>query len=128
MDAHQSQRRGLCQYHDPDDWFASTAKGRHAAARICLNCPIIVECAQKALSYRATDGVFAGVSLPNISDGKGLKAADNQLRAVIDRYSNMPPEAQLRSELIREAIRYATTVTGKKLSLSASQDEDGLVA
>jgi len=85
---------GLCEYEDPDTWFRGYSGERESAA-ICTNCPIIVACAQNALRFGATDGVWASVAMPGARDVTALKAARAQLREVIARYRNQPPALRL---------------------------------
>ncbi|MCA2304864.1 WhiB family transcriptional regulator [Mycobacterium intracellulare] len=97
---------GLCFYDDPDNWFRKYS-GEQEAAAICANCPIIVTCAQNALRFGVTDGVWASVAMPGARNVAELNAARAQLSAVIDRYQHQSPESHQRSLRIRQAVHFA---------------------
>lgn len=97
---------GLCQYDDPDNWFRKYS-GEQEAAAICTNCPIIVSCAQNALRFGVTDGVWASVAMPGARNVAELDAARARLSAVIARYQRQSPESQQRALRIRQAVHFA---------------------
>lgn len=98
---------GLCEYvDDPDGWFKAH-KGAREAARICANCPVIVNCGERALRLGITDGVWAGVVMPGARNADALEAARARLREAIAHYRHQPPELRLRSLLIRQALHFA---------------------
>jgi WhiB family transcriptional regulator, redox-sensing transcriptional regulator len=97
---------GLCEYEHPDNFFRANS-GAREAARICTNCPVIVSCAEKALSLGVADGVWATVVMPGGRNAAALEAARARLREVIDRYRHQPPELRLRSLQIRRAMHFA---------------------
>lgn len=100
---------GLCQYEDLDNWFSRSPRIQREAKAICANCPIIASCAQKALDRDATNGIWASVYLPGISDTEGLEAARARLRDVIARYRYQPVELRQRALRIRQAVHFAAT-------------------
>lgn len=100
---------GLCQYEDVDNWFSGSPRIQREAKAICANCPIIAKCAQQALDLDVTNGIWAGVLLPGISDAKGLTAARARLGDVIARYRHQPVELRQRSLRIRQAVHFAAT-------------------
>ena len=100
---------GLCEYEDFDNWFSRSPRIQREAKAICTNCPIIADCAQRALDRDATNGIWASVYLPGISDAEGLEAARTRLRDVITRYKHQPAELRQRSLRIRQAVHFAAT-------------------
>lgn len=58
---------GLCaprpeQRHSPLLWFPNNGAGVAAAQRVCLDCPVQIECLEYALERRIDHGVWGGVS------------------------------------------------------------------
>lgn len=47
---------------DPETWFSDNSRQRDAAARLCRDCPLRVECADHALQKRIPHGVWGGTT------------------------------------------------------------------
>jgi len=97
---------GLCEFDHVDRWFKANKRAREAA-RICLNCPIIVACGEKALQLGVTDGVWASVEMPGARNAADLEDARAKLREVIARFRHQSPQSRLRSLRIRQAVHFA---------------------
>lgn len=119
---------GLCQYEDVDNWFSKSPRIQREAKAICGNCPIIASCALKALDLNVTNGIWAGVLLPGISDAQGLTAAQALLRDVIARNRHQPVELRQRSLRIRQAVHFAATQRESRIRTPRPKDNTGPAA
>jgi Transcription factor WhiB len=81
-----------CDSADPDTFFpqASDTKAARRAQELCLDCPILLECALEAIplvqARDMADCVIAAVHLPGetaLRDKKARKRAVEQLAAVV---------------------------------------------
>lgn len=52
----------LCRQTDPELWFPEKGYTPHAAKRICLSCPVRVECRDYGLRNREPYGVWGGLT------------------------------------------------------------------
>ena len=53
---------GLCRGASPVDFFPSTGAGVDAARRVCMQCPVRVQCLDYALNHQIDHGVWGGTS------------------------------------------------------------------
>ncbi|MGN7133410.1 WhiB family transcriptional regulator [Rhodococcoides corynebacterioides] len=70
-----------CLNHDPDLFFPSDpSNDRYAnfrdAAEVCERCPVIAQCARRALDGREVHGIWAGVNM----SGRGAARVDRYER------------------------------------------------
>lgn len=56
--------KAVCKGDDTDTWFPQAANtlGVLAAKEACFGCPVMLACAQHALTHRIDDGVWGGLS------------------------------------------------------------------
>lgn len=54
--------RAACREHPPSLFFPSDGVGVEAAARVCVGCPVRLECLEYALLNRLRHGVWGGCS------------------------------------------------------------------
>ena len=54
--------RARCRGHAPQEFFPSDGVGVERAKKLCVQCPVKVECLEYALSYRIDHGVWGGCS------------------------------------------------------------------
>jgi WhiB family redox-sensing transcriptional regulator len=54
--------RGSCRGMNPSVFFPSDGAGFEAAQRICMECPVRVECLEYALANRIEQGAWGGTS------------------------------------------------------------------
>lgn len=53
---------GLCSQVDGDLWFPEKGGSTRDAKRICLSCPVLVECRSYALAHEERFGIWGGLS------------------------------------------------------------------
>lgn len=59
---HQWMLRALCRGRAPSEFFPSDGVGVEVAQRVCVECPVKVECLEYALEHRIDHGVWGGCS------------------------------------------------------------------
>lgn len=98
---------GLCAYVNPDYWFTSNVPRITRQARdLCLQCPVIASCAQRAIDLEATHGMWASVTLPGARSPKALEEARDKLRDVIERNREQPAALRRRSVELRRSMYF----------------------
>lgn len=99
----RARNAGLCSYSNPEIWFDHLRA--EEAKRICGNCPLRQQCAQRALDRGVTDGVWAGVRLPGLhAPAEERDVALRQLRMVAAAMRHQPESHRERTLALREAI------------------------
>jgi hypothetical protein len=56
--------QAACTRHEPEDWFPhpTNLAAIDAAKQVCFRCPVMLDCAQYALTTRQETGVWGGLS------------------------------------------------------------------
>lgn len=54
--------RARCRGADPSEFFPSDGVGVEQAQRVCVDCPVRLECLEYALRHRIDHGVWGGCS------------------------------------------------------------------
>ncbi len=56
------QLKGLCRDYDPEPWFSTKVNEQRIAKKICLGCPVILQCREWALDKHEFFGVWGGMT------------------------------------------------------------------
>ncbi|MGH9023160.1 MAG: WhiB family transcriptional regulator [Acidimicrobiia bacterium] len=59
---HGWMRHAMCREHLPSFFFPSDGVGVEVAKRVCVQCPVRIECLEYALVNRIDHGVWGGCS------------------------------------------------------------------
>ncbi len=59
---HAWMRTASCRGRSPGEFFPSDGVGVERAKKLCVQCPVKVECLEYALTYRIEHGVWGGAS------------------------------------------------------------------
>jgi WhiB family redox-sensing transcriptional regulator len=59
---HAWMRTASCRGRPPGEFFPSDGVGVERAKKLCVQCPVRLECLEYALSYRIDHGVWGGCS------------------------------------------------------------------
>ena len=79
------QMQGLCRDpHFPKDlWFPATERLAAKAKVVCLQCPVVVQCRDWALTHREQAGVWGATSEADreaVWGGRGLRHRNRRIR------------------------------------------------
>lgn len=52
----------LCAQIDPDFWFPEQGEPTKAPKRVCMVCPVRVECLEYSIDHKIPNGIWGGLS------------------------------------------------------------------